>query len=76
MLEVIRDYFRRRKLRKLLADPRFEFRKSETLAKATGTGGDKLVDLLKSVGARPAYRNSNLWGPTDKVGLKPRRRRD
>lgn len=57
-----------------LLDPDYEFRTIGALQKAAPTlSRESLFATLESIGARPAYRNSNLWGLKSVVGERPRR---
>ncbi len=56
------------KLRELLNDQRFKFRKLETLANAIGEDDDTTVELLESIDARQEKNNEELWGLTSRVG--------
>lgn len=67
--------FVKRTLRRLLNDSRFEYRKLSTLQAVTGLTTIPLFEKLNAVGARPAYRNRELWGSMARVGATGRRSR-
>lgn len=59
------------KLRLLLNDPRWRFRKLATLAAAIGADVEQTRDTLREMGgARPARGNAELWGLVSRVGVR------
>jgi hypothetical protein len=65
MWNCIPDYLdrcrKRRALRKLLSDPKWEFRNFERLQQAIGETAENTVSLLLSIGARRSEREHNVW---------------
>lgn len=60
-----------------LLDPDYEFRSLSTLEKAVPTlSRYEVLATLNSIGARSAYRNTNLWGLKSRVGDRARSRYD
>ena len=57
-------------LLRLLSDERFEFRKLSTLSAAIGAMEKETSGILRTIGARPAYRNETLWGLMSRVGSR------
>ena len=74
IVRFFRRMFLKRRLLRLLADGRWEFRKLTTLAKKVGLSKDEVVAKLTTIGARAAYRNNELWGLCSRIGNRPRRR--
>jgi hypothetical protein len=64
-----RDEKRKRILRDMLADPRYEWRSIATLARAAGTSEERARELLVSIGARASTGSGReLWGLVSRVG--------
>jgi hypothetical protein len=64
-----RDAKRKRILRDMLADPRYEWRGIATLARAAGTSEDKARELLVSIGARASTGSGQeVWALISRVG--------
>jgi hypothetical protein len=72
MFQCVRDYFAKRTLAKLL-NSKYEFRSVAKLSSAVNLTPERTRELLYQVGARPAYRNENLYGLVSRVGVKARR---
>jgi hypothetical protein len=72
LVTALPNLFRTRKrkqiLRPMLEDPRFKFRKLETLARATGMSEDDARHLLIDMGARASTaRGAEAWGLRSRV---------
>ena len=64
-----RDQKRKRILRDMLEDTRYEWRSITTLARSVGTSEEKTRELLVSIGARAsAGRGEEVWGLITRVG--------
>ncbi len=60
---------------KLLSNGKYRFRTIGRLQRAIGSvDRAATVQLLGEIGARPEYRDNNLWALTSRVGLTGRRR--
>lgn len=66
-------FFAKRALKKVLSNPKYSFRSIERCEEATGLDHETTVGLLYAVGARPAYRNDELWGLKSRVGVTGKR---
>jgi hypothetical protein len=64
-----RDQRRKRLLRDMLEDERYEWRSIGTLARSVGTSEDKTRELLISIDARASTaRGEEMWGLAERVG--------
>lgn len=61
------------KLLALLSNEKYQFRSLDRLVKASGLGHEATVNLLRTMGARPAYRDSTQYGLVSRVGTGLRR---
>lgn len=52
---------KKRRLRRLLTDSRYEWREFETLQNAIRENAETTRDLLFEIGARPSIREKNVW---------------
>lgn len=59
---------RKDKLRELLNDSNYRFRKIGTLAEAIDASESETEELLESIGARQEQNNDELWGLISRVG--------
>lgn len=66
---VRRDHKRKRILREMLEDPRYQWRGIGTLARSIGSSEDDARELLVSIGARASTgAGDELWGLRSRVG--------
>jgi hypothetical protein len=64
-----RDQKRKRMLREMLEDDRYQWRSLATLARTIGASEEKTKELLISIGARASTgRGEELWGLRTRVG--------
>lgn len=64
------------KLTELLSNPKYKFRSLSRLMRATkSVDRASTVNLLGDIGARPAYRDNELWALTSRAGTGKRRDR-
>jgi hypothetical protein len=72
---VRRDQKRKRLLRDMLEDERYEWRSIGTLARSIGASEDRTRELLISIGARAsAGAGEEMWGLAERVGTTGTRR--
>lgn len=62
-MAALTDRKRRKRLREMLSDPRFEFRDLATLRNAIGADEDTTKRLLFEIGARPSEvaNSGHMW---------------